>query len=431
MLTNSNFDLKESGDSWLTKIITVIMATIKLKLRNSRVNVDEGVIFYQLYHCKQTIHITTNIRLSKSHFESLLKVKPIFDVEPFLRQIKFQIENDISILNSIIKDYESKFINYTVLDIKKSYTMGKNYVSFVTYMNNIIQKLQNIGKYGTAQNYRTTLHSFVNYLGVEDVSISCINSSLILDYNEWLESKNVTRNTISFYMRNLRAVFNRAVKDHLVEQTYPFVDVYTGVDKTRKLAITEDDLYKIVKLRIENDPALELARDIFLFSYSTRGMSFVDIAFLKKSNICNNIIVYKRKKTGQLLSVKVEPCIQTILSKYIDNDSILEFVFPILHSSSNELQNYKEYHIALTDYNRSLKKLAKLAEVQTHLSSYTARHTWATIAHYHNVPLPVISESMGHTSETTTKIYLASFQNTVIDQANSSLLEKLNVLISF
>ena len=405
------------------------MATIKLKLRISKVDVNEGVIFYQLYHCKQTIQITTKIRLSKSNFELLERAKSILELNYSLRQIKIQIDNDMSVLSSIINDFESKLIDFTVSDVKRKFYDRSEYVSFMFYMKGIIAKLQTTCKYGTAQNYISTLNSFTTYLGNLDLGISQINSSLISNYNDWLVSRNVAKNSISFYMRNLRAVFNRAVKESLVVQTNPFSEVYTGVDKTRKLAISEEELYKLVTLDIPKDSVLELARDIFLFSYSTRGMSFVDIAFLKKENIYNDMIIYKRKKTGQLLSVKIEPCIKRILDKYSESSSKTNFVFPIVHSCADRSM-YKEYHIALTDYNRNLKKLGKMAGLCTHLSSYTARHTWATVAHYHNVPLPVISESMGHTSESTTKIYLASLQNTVIDQANSRLLEKLNLLIS-
>ena len=406
------------------------MATVKVKLRISKTNPNEGVIYYQLYHCKQTLHITTKTRLSISDFESIKRAKTLQEIEYPLRQIKSKIDYDTHILHTIIRDFETLLMSYTVSDIKRHYVERKSNVYFVSYMNDIIVKLKHAKKFGTAQNYLCTLRSFTTFLNNKDIELSLINASLITDYNEWLEAKNITKNTISFYMRNLRSVYNRAVKQSLTKQTFPFTSVYTGVDKTRKLAISEEDLYKIVQFNVCQHTDLELTRNLFLFSYTTRGMAFVDMAFLKKENIVNNMIVYRRKKTGQLLSIKIEPCIRCILDKYLKCSAKTDYVFPIIKASDSATV-YKQYHIALTNYNRKLKRLAKMAQLNIKLSSYSARHTWATIAHYHNVPLPVISEGMGHTSESTTQIYLASLHHSVVDQANSRLLERLNLLISF
>ena len=405
------------------------MATIKIKLRTSKVKITEGVVYYQICHKQKVIHITTDIHLSISSFESLMNARTVTDVRPSLRQMKNSIDYDLAKLQSLIASFEHQMKPYTCYDIKSVFLGNSCKIFFLHYMEDIIVSMNNNGKFGSARNYRSTLRSFKSFLQVDDIDIHEINSSLIYKYNEWLETKQVCPNTISFYMRNLRSVFNRAVKQFLVDQNNPFGDVYTGVDKTEKRAIYEDDLYKILQLKLKDHSILDFARDIFLFSFCTRGMSFVDISFLKKENVSKHFIRYRRTKTGQVLCVKIEPCIEKILTKYKEITSKSEFVFPILHSSDKS-ENYRRYHIALVDYNRNLKKLAELAKLDTNLSSYSARHTWATVAHYHNIPLSVISEGMGHTSESTTKIYLASLQNSVIDQANSSLLAHLNKLIS-
>ena len=405
------------------------MATVKIKLRISKTKIDDGVIYYQICHQQKTIHITTNMHISSSLFESLTQARTIFDVEPPLRELKTKIDHDLSQLSAVIASLETRQEPYRISEIKETFLELSNSVSFINYMEEIIRSLKANGKFGSASNYASALRSFSSFLQLKNVRLDDIDSSLIFQYNEWLASKRICMNSISFYMRILRAVYNRAVKQSLVKQKYPFREVYTGVDKTRKRAIAEEDLYKMIQLNLKDFPSLDLARDLFLFSFCTRGMSFVDISFLKRENVSNGAISYRRKKTGQLLSVKIEPCIERILSKYIAVTAESPYIFPIVQSSDVS-ENYKRYHIALTDYNRNLKKLAKMADIDIDISSYSARHTWATIAHYHNVPLPVISEGMGHTSESTTKIYLASLHNSVIDQANSSLLEHLNKLIS-
>lgn len=234
------------------------------------------------------------------------------------------------------------------------------------------------------------------------------------------------RNTVSFYMRILRAVYNRAVEQHLVAvHREPFRKVYTGVDKTRKRAIDENVILQLQQLDLNSHNHLRFARDMFVFSYGMRGMAFVDMAYLRKDNVIKETVVYSRRKTGQRLSVRIEPCIDAIIKRYSDASAKSPYIFPIITSFNRE-QAYLQYQSALGYYNHQLKQLAGMVGVSVPLSSYTSRHTWATAARKHNVPLAVISEGMGHTSEQTTRIYLASLDNSVIDQANQSLLSELN-----
>lgn len=186
---------------------------------------------------------------------------------------------------------------------------------------------------------------------------------------------------------------------------------------------------KLAQLELDARPSLCMARDLFIFSYCTRGMAFVDIAFLKKKNIHRGVLTYRRRKTKQEMSVHIEPCIQNIIDKYKKLTENSEYVFPIL-TSTNEVSALRQYYTAINYHNRKLKILAEMAGVDAHLTSYTSRHSWATTARNHNIPLSVISAGMGHTSEKTTEIYLASMQNSVIDDANKNVLQELSRYIS-
>lgn len=249
-----------------------------------------------------------------------------------------------------------------------------------------------------------------------------MTEQLISDYNAFLVQRGLVRNSISFYMRIMRAVYNKAVRQKLVEQTYPFSDVYTGIDRTRKRAVSESVISQIYKLELAERTPLALARDIFIFSYCTRGMAFVDVAYLKKENIQNGMICYARRKTGQLLSVRIEPSIQRIIDKYSSLSST--YVFPILTSTETK-KTYDEYQTAINNYNRFLRQLSKMLPEGCKLTSYTSRHSWATAARNHNVPISVISAGMGHTSEQTTRIYLTMLENSVIDDANQGIINCL------
>ena len=220
----------------------------------------------------------------------------------------------------------------------------------------------------------------------------------------------------------MRAVYNKAVRQKLVEQSHPFTEVYTGIDRTRKRAVSESVISQLYKLKLTEGTPLTLARDIFIFSYCTRGMAFVDIAYLKKENIQNGVIFYARCKTGQLLSVRIEPSIQRIIDQY--SSALSPYVFPILTSTETK-KAYEEYQVAINNHNRQLRRLSKMLPTGCKLTSYTSRHSWATAARNHNVPISVISAGMGHTSEQTTQIYLTMLENSVIDDVNQGLIKSL------
>lgn len=293
---------------------------------------------------------------------------------------------------------------------------------FLDFMAAQIQSLNNSGRIGTAINYTKTFDSFRAFLNGRNPSLDAINEGLIGGYNAFLVNRGLVRNSISFYMRILRATYNKAVRLKLTRQRSPFVDVYTGVDQTRKRAVGEDVIVRLHRLELRKNSTLALTRDIFLFSYFTRGMPFVDIAYLRKSDIQADSICYTRRKTKQLMSVKIEPCIGRIIERYSTPES--PYIFPIITPSTHE-EAYQQYRNGLHTYNRTLRKLSKMIGCELHLTSYTSRHSWATAARNQNIPISVISAAMGHSSEQTTRIYLATLENSVIDDANKRLLAHL------
>ena len=243
----------------------------------------------------------------------------------------------------------------------------------------------------------------------------------MLLYEAWLSNRGLSKNSSSFYMRILRAVYNRAVEKELTSNRNPFKHVYTGIDKTVKRAISLKAIKKIKNLDLSLQPALDFARDMFLFSFYTRGMSFIDMAHLKKKDQQNGILSYRRRKTGQQLLVKWEKCMQEIADKH-KTDYGSPYLLQIL---KHPYDNRSQYKNALYRTNKNLKEVAKLADISIPLTLYVARHSWASIAKSKNIPISVISEGMGHDSEMTTQIYLASLDNSVVDRANTQILRDL------
>lgn len=287
-------------------------------------------------------------------------------------------------------------------------------------------KLEKAGKLSTCRNYRKTYLSFSKFEGASSMKMQDLCPEVLQRYNNFLYQNGIVRNTVSFYNRILRSVYNRAVKEGIVSwENNLFADVYTGVDKTVKKALDIDSLHKITSLDLSDEPELDFARDLFLFSLYARGMCFVDMAYLTHDSICieDGTIRYIRSKTNQSLCIKLEPCMVSIIERYC-RKCFADYVFPIIRSS-DPAQAFKDYEYHLQRHNLLLKEIGMRCDISFPLSSYAARHSWATLARNANVPISIISAGMGHTSEKTTRIYLAELDQAVIDKANRSLLNSL------
>ena len=406
------------------------MATIKVKFHPSKVKGKAGTICYQLCHRQENRQITTGMRIFP-HWWNEKEREPIVVTgnENTVSAYKRQIERDLEMVRDIIRELDGSGREYTLSEVIGKFHSGKLETGMLGYLKREVSLLLDAGQFGTAHNYQRTLNSFSSFLDDIDIPLSMLNSELLCLYEKWLGKRRVKKNSSSFYMRILRAAYNKAVKERLVVQTFPFSEVYTGIAKTAKRAIKEDTILKLQQLDLSGSSALALSRDMFIFSYSTRGMAFVDMAYLKKTDVTGGMITYCRHKTGQLLALRIEPCMKMILERYMSDTWESPYVFPIITSEDPELA-YRQYQNGLNYHNQKLKLLGKQIGEKLPLSSYLARHSWATAARNHNVPLSVISAGMGHTSERTTLIYLDSLDNTIIDNANNRILKKLNFMVS-
>ena len=272
----------------------------------------------------------------------------------------------------------------------------------------------------TIDNYQTALHSLLTYAG-KDIKVSDINTALMEGYQRWLQIRGVGRNTSSCYMRSLRALLHHIQPER--EYKEAFKNVFTGNEKTEKRALGVEVIKDLstTPLQLPQGGREEMARDYFLFSFCAMGMPFVDLAFLRKAQVKEGYIDYRRHKTGQRIRVKIEPLMQEIIDKYARKGST--YLFPILTSSDHE-QAMREYERKRSKYNRLLGQLAKKAQLP-HLTSYVARHSWASIAYSNNVALPIISKAMGHTSTQTTLTYISEINDQRIEEANFQLVKNI------
>ena len=397
------------------------MASIKIKFRPSTVEGKKGGLYFQIIQNRVIRQMNTDYKINAYEWDAEIESVVVSGARAnILCSIRERMEWDLSRFERIVRQLEQERRKYTADDVITLFHKVTKETSLFSFMHSVIIQLRQLGKIRTSETYTATLKSFMEFREEHDVPLDGVNSDLMLLYEAHLKAKGVRMNTISFYMRILRAVYNRAVEKDLTPQKYPFRHVYTGVDKTVKRAVPVKVIKALKELNLSMKSSLDFARDMFMFSFYTRGMSFVDMAYLKKTDLQNGILTYCRRKTGQRLTVKWEKCMEEIIKKYPSNSST--YLLPIIKEQGNER---KQYDNALHLVNYRLKDLSGMLKLQRPLTMYVARHSWASVAKVRNVPLSVISEGMGHDSEKTTQIYLASLEASVVDKANKMILELL------
>lgn len=401
------------------------MVSIKLKFRASSKAGKEGSLYYQVIYNRMVRQISTPHKIFTEEWnpdiEDLI-IKPPSSRLNYLESINKTIRCDMERIHRIVRQWGDDNKVFTIDEIVEAFNNQSSGKTLFAYMERIISRYWRQGQYRTSETYSTTLNSFKRFRADVDVVLDDIDSNLIEAYESYLKHNDLSPNTISFYLKHLRAVYNRAVDEELIMDRKPFKRVSTAIEKTPKRAISLRNIKRLKALDCSSNPSRRFARDMFLFSFYTRGMSFVDIAYLQKKNLKGDVLFYRRKKTNQQLMIHWEGCMQEILKSY-GADTSSPYLFSIIKEPSNNPR--KQYQNALFLINRHLKDIGKGLGLHQPLTMYCARHSWASIARDEGIPLSVISEGMGHDSEKTTQIYLASLKTEVIDKANRKILKLL------
>ncbi|MBO5584669.1 MAG: site-specific integrase [Prevotella sp.] len=297
-------------------------------------------------------------------------------------------------------------------------------IGLAKFFDSHVREKQYAYSMSTIANYGTALRSLMRYLGQDDIAVDALTDDTVAGYQRWLLEQGVCLNTVSCYMRSLRSLCGKAADSGLPPRQQVFGKAYTGRMKTTKRAIRIDDIERIAHLRLDDGSSLALTRDVFLFSFCAMGMPFVDICHLQKKQIASGYLRYNRKKTGQPVVVRLEKYMRAIIGRYANCHPT--YVFPLI-KASEPADAYAEYLKALGSYNRTLKVLAARADIDVNLTSYTPRHSWASIAYGSNVDLPVISKALGHTNTNTTLTYIKEIDDNRVENANARLLENLGL----
>lgn len=401
------------------------MATIKLKFRPSIVDGKDGTLFFQIIHFRQIRQINTNLRISREEWDATNTSIIISSVDSqrtmYLSSINKSLKNQQAKLSTIISILDNKASTYTAQDVVSMFFTPVTILGVGSFIRNLINELKKIGKESAAKRLDKILNSLLRYTDGNEVTWKDLTSTFILGYETFMIKRGLCRNSTSFYMRNLRSIVNRAIGQGIEVPNHPFKYVYMGVDKTVKRAISLDTIRMIRDVDLNGNPELDFARNVFMFAFYTRGMSFIDIAFLKKSNLQNDVLTYSRRKTRQQLMVRIEPETRKVIERL--GKSKTSFLLPIITEEKNIERQYENAYYRV---NRNIRKVGEMLGLQTKLTLYVARHTWASIAHANNVALSTISKAMGHDSEKTTIIYLQTLDSSSVDKANRDIIRMMN-----
>ena len=348
---------------------------------------------------------------------------------PNKEQIERLIAAKTAEYNDLIVEMTAQQREYTVETLVSHFHNQVRCATVVELYDKLIDDMKRGGKLGNAGVYKYSRTSLLKFTGQRlQIPFSDIDAVWLRRYENWLRTSDCGDTTISQLFRTLRSVFNKAVELQLVKRDYYPFDAYkvSKFDtRTKKRAITKEDVRKVIALDFSQGyPSERLARDIFVFSYFGAGINFADIALLKYGNVRDGRVQYVRKKTGKPINFLLTEEMRNIIVKYQRQGQTDEdYIFPILDRRVHrtEQQRYDRTHKVLTNTNRWLRKIGQRVGIE-HLTTYVARHTFATVLKRSGVNIAIISESLGHSDLSTTQIYLDSFENSQIDAAMQNLL---------
>lgn len=377
-------------------------------------------IILRLTHTRKTTSISTGYSVFEKYWDDKnRKIRSSFKGFQNVTRVNNQIEKEKSrALDIITKLNDKGKLRYaSISQIKNSIVTSKKSTNSVfNYTQKLIDDLFEKNKIGNARSYQNVLREIKKFRNKRDLVFEEINYDFLNRFENAYLGRGNSENGLAVYMRTIRAIYNKAIKEGVAEkEAYPFGNYTIKTKPTKKRAISYDAIQKIVNLKLKKEDPLFETRNIFLISFYLMGAPFMNLAFLKMENIVDGRIQYKRKKTGRFYDIKITSNLEKILPYYTKGKKDTDFVLPII-KRENLPDQYKDVLWALRRYNKKLKSLGKLVGIQETLTSYVSRHSFASIANSMEIPVTAISEMLGHERLSTTQVYLAGFIKEAIDQ---------------
>lgn len=391
------------------------MATIKIKLRPSATQGSEGTLFFQVIHRRVTRTVSTDYHVNTDEWDDALSAVRMGGSpgrQAYLQMVASKIRWNMKQFTAILVEKETAGVQYTADDVVEAYRRLPPCQTWFGFIRSMADRKIMAGRHGTAKTYSDALKSFSAFRSGEDIVLDALDGDTIVMYEAWLRYRGLKRNSSSCYMRTLRTLYRKAVGMGLTTDKDIFRHVFTGFAKTAKRAIP-----------LPEGSRIAFARDVFMLSIYLQGMSFVDMAYLRKSDISSGQLQYNRKKTGQCITVSWEPSMQAIVDEYAHLTGGSPYLLPIITrlDGTERRQYVKMEH----NVNRLLKKIGAMAGVRIPLTTYVARHSWATTMRDMGYDLSIVSRGLGHESLKTTQIYLSTIDTSAVANANRRMIGRI------
>ncbi|MCD7936655.1 MAG: site-specific integrase [Tannerellaceae bacterium] len=400
------------------------MVSINIHFRPSRRGKEyEGRLFVRMISCRRSASFTLPYRLFPWEWDPG-KSRVVTEHAPearraYLLSVVNNLTHELQLLQELRNEMPRED-EQTVHRLLTAFRMRRQDGEISRMVVNLSEDLKAGGKYRTARAYGTVLRRWLRFIQEQGETSREITRSRLRAFEGTLKAEGLSLNTISFYIRNIRAIYNKCLANGwLIEKERDlFRGLFVSVAPSPKRSLSARQMQRIEELG-KNPTSLSRQEQeallLFQFSFYGRGISFVDMAYLKTTDVKEGVIYYKRRKTGTPMQVKISPEMKKILDYFRKNNENIPYLFPLINPQSNS--HYHSYCRALQRQNERLNRIAKKTGMPGKLTTHIARHTWATIAKRENIPIAVISESLGHTSLKTTAIYLDSFESRVINEA--------------
>lgn len=368
--------------------------------------------------------IPLNITLNKEDWNAeTQKVKPS---HPNAKLINIKISQALTEIQEKALKYETTEKVYDVTDLAPSSSEG-SIVTFQSFTNGEIESLTKAGRVGNAITYRTAMNRLMAYTGKEGLRFEQIDYRLLDNFTNAMLAKEMKLNAIASYMREIRAIYNKAIKAGVVEQKYyPFNKYKIRTTKTISRALTLEEMKSIVNLDLEPNTPIWNARNYFMLSFYLIGINFTDMFKLTTDSISGERIIYHRSKTHKIYSILLQPKAKAIIDLYHSPSKGNNYLFSIIDHADTPITAKKKLLQAIKTTNKYLGRIATLCKIDKEITTYYARYAWANIARKLGYSKEIISQALGHEyGNKVTGIYLDDYGDEVIDMANKAVADAI------
>lgn len=402
------------------------MTAVKLKFRMPSKEGQEGTLYYSISHCGVAHRVITDYHIFPHEWNrrtSTINIDGDVERQKRLRLLKSCIEWEMRQYRQLLFDISKNEAEMGADEFCETIRKVPRCKTVFAFMQEQIAKKAVMQCYGTVHTYENAYCRFREFRECRDLTFDDITSELVEQYEAWLVRRRLRQNTVRLYIRTLRTFYRRAVDVGLTTERDVFKGFHLAFVKTAKRAVSEKSIRSIARLPLPEGSMIAFARDMFMFSFYMRGMPFVDIAYLRKSDLRHGILCYCRRKTNRFLSVEWEAVQQEIVDKYSHLHPKSPYMLPILRQDGED--DYRQYIRVHENINRNLKKIGKMVGLKIPLTTYVARHSWASLARDIDIPISVISEGLGHNSCSTTQIYLSAIDTSRVNVANRKIIGRI------